>query len=95
MIVQSVHYLTNSGGGGEKGGVLVDAAGARGLEPVLDVVAESSAPSAQQPGAAGEEARYLASEHPVRILILAANKTWRVSSMIKELYISSLGLVSE
>lgn len=77
----NVPHLTNSGGGGEKGGVLVDTARARGLESVLDVGAEASA-SAQQPRAAGEEAGHLASEHPVRVLVLAANKTLRVNRLI-------------
>ena len=79
-----VHHLTDSGGGGEEGGVLVDAVGARGLEPVLDVVTQAPAPATQQPRAAGEEASHLASEHPVWILILSTYKTWAERNISKE-----------
>ena len=73
MYIVRFPHLTNSSGGCEKGGVLVDTARARGLESVLDVGTKAPA---QQSGAAGEEAGHLASEHPVRVLVLAANKTW-------------------
>ncbi len=79
MYIVRFPHLTNSGGGGEKGGVLVDTARARGLESVLDVGTKAPAATAtpaQQSGAASEEAGHLASEHTVRVLVLAANKTW-------------------